>query len=222
MKIWMVLQNEFLTHCSCGTHKNKSLAWRDMGLYFIVFTDEKDKSHMVDHPYSLVLMKNNFIGVPVRYYYKNKSGLFWIFRLWLLKKLPIFLTPMPLSCRCSHQISIRKTNSEFSLKLRALEKQIKRKFIICSSWKDAVISKICKKFAIPALLLFVYLWISPQTIYSFGNEFWILSFEKTNQTKIHTSFLMKDAVISYFFWAFSLEIFCVVRTLYTITMHDVI
>ena len=138
MKIWMVLQNEFLTHCSCGTHKNKSLAWQDMGLYFIVFTGKKDKSQMVDHPYSIVLMKNNFISVPVRYYYKNKSGLFWIFRLWLLKKLPIFLTPMPLSCRCSHHISIRITNSEFSRIFTKTE-----------------------------------------------------SFEKTNQTKIDNSFLMK-------------------------------
>ena len=58
-------------------------------------------------------MKNHFISVPLRYYFKNKSELFWIFTLLLLKKLPIF-SPMPLSCRCSHHIPTRITNFKFS------------------------------------------------------------------------------------------------------------
>ena len=69
-------------------------------------------------------------------------------------------------------------NSEFSRIFNKTEsfekKQIGRKFIIHFSWKDDVSSKNLQKICNPCLLLFVYLWIPLQTIYSFGGYSWLL------------------------------------------------
>ena len=76
---------------------------------------------------------------------------------------------MPLSCRCSHHISIRITNSEFSrifTKTESFGKTDQTKIhnsFLMKRCGDQHLQKICN----PALPLFVYLWIPPQTIYSF-------------------------------------------------------
>ena len=123
-------------------------------------TDKKNKIQPHSEPALL------FSNIPLRYYYKSKSGLFWIFRLWCWKIGLIFFTN---SCRCSHHISIRITNSEFSRIFTKTESfgktdqtKIHNSFLI-KRCGDQHLQKICN----PALPLFVYLWIPPQTIYSF-------------------------------------------------------
>ena len=78
------------------------------------------------------------------------------------------------------------------------KKQVKQNFIIRFSWKDAVSSKVCKKITIPA----------PAIV--------CLSLNSTPDNLDIQGLLMAT-----FFWAFSLEIFFAVETLYTM-MHDVI
>ena len=204
-------------------------------------------------------MKNHFISVPLRYYFKNKSELFWIFTLLLLKKLPIF-SPMPLSCRCSHHIPTRITNFKFSRIFSKTESfgktnqtKIHNLFFMKRCGDQQNLQKICNPC--PAIVrlslnftpdnLFIREWILNFEFWknkSNENSYFIFNERCGDQLNLQKKIIAIPALLlftnlwipprqfvhsgvthCYFFWAFSLEIFCVVRTFYNfITMHDVI